>query len=156
MKDPSFLILGCGPVGGIFATFVSGRVGKIGIIDANKSHIQKIREAGLKTILEKDTKTINPFACYASLEDVEDFAYDYLVVALKTPAMEAVIPQAARLIPKDVMVISLQNGIDTEDFLAYHFGPERVFRIVVNYAGTLVEPGTVKLTFFNRPNYLGT
>lgn len=155
MKNSGFLILGCGPIGGIFAAFVSGRAGRIAIVDANEPHIQKIRKEGLKIILEKEAKTVKPAACYTSLKDAKGDVYDYLVVALKTPAMEKVIPPAIALVPKETKIISLQNGIGTEDFLAEHFGRERVFRIVVNYAGAFVEPGIVKQTFFHPPNYLG-
>src|SRR3989338_8423330 len=155
MKNPGFLILGCGPIGGIFAASISGRAGRVTIADANEPHVRKIRKDGLKVIFERETKVVCPAACYTSLEDAKGDVCDYLVVALKTPAMEKVIPPAARLVSKGTKIISLQNGIGTEDFLAEYFGRERVFRIVVNYAGAFVEPGIVKQGFFHPPNYLG-
>jgi 2-dehydropantoate 2-reductase len=51
--------------------------------------------------------------------------------------------------------VSLQNGIDTEDFIANVFGKENTLRIVINYAGNIIESGKIRYSFFNPPNYLG-
>lgn len=151
----SFIILGCGPIGGIFATSVASRAEKTAVVDAWREHADKIRTDGLKVVIDRNTRTTKFQDVFYSIDDIVDFSYDYLVVSLKTPIMERVIPPAADSIPERVKIISLQNGIGTEDFLAKHFGPERVFRVVVNYAGTSVGPGVVEQTFFHSPNYIG-
>lgn len=151
----SFLILGCGPIGGIFAAFASPHAERIAVIDANEAHLQKIRQEGLKVILPDGTRNVSFASSHRDIGEIREFFYDYLVVALKTPVMEEVIPSVAHMVPEKTVVVSLQNGIGTEDFLADHFGVGRVVRIVVNYAGALIEPGVVKQTFFNPPNYIG-
>ncbi len=155
IAKPSFLILGCGPIGGILTSFIADNCKKIGMVDANEAHFQKIHKDGLKTIIGNEIKKTRFSKCYRTLNEAKDFSYDYFVVALKTSVMETVIPPAASLIPQHARVVSLQNGIGSEDFLAQHFGRDRVLRIVVNYAGTMVEPGLVKQTFFHPPNYIG-
>ena len=52
-------------------------------------------------------------------------------------------------------VISLQNGLDNEDFLASHFGRDRVLRVAINYAGNTMEPGEIEMVWFQKPNYIG-
>jgi 2-dehydropantoate 2-reductase len=51
--------------------------------------------------------------------------------------------------------VALQNGLDNEDLIADVFGKENTLRIVVNYAGNLIENGKVRMSFFNAPNYIG-
>jgi 2-dehydropantoate 2-reductase len=45
--------------------------------------------------------------------------------------------------------------LDNEDLIADAFGKENTLRIVVNYAGNLIENGKVHMSFFNAPNYIG-
>ena len=51
IAKPGFLILGCGPIGGILASFIADNCKKIGMVDANEAHFQKIHKDGLKTII---------------------------------------------------------------------------------------------------------
>jgi 2-dehydropantoate 2-reductase len=153
--SPSFIILGCGPVGGIFAAFAAPHAERMAAVDANDVHLQKIRESGLKIVIRDELKTTRFDGLCRSLSDAGDLSYDYLVIALKTPVMERVIPIIAPEVPKGVKILSVQNGIGTEDFLAGYFEPRHVFRMVVNYAGTILEPGVIKQTFFHPPNYVG-
>jgi 2-dehydropantoate 2-reductase len=51
--------------------------------------------------------------------------------------------------------VALQNGLDNEDLIADVFGKENTLRIVVNYAGNLIDNGKVRMSFFNAPNYIG-
>ena len=53
------------------------------------------------------------------------------------------------------IVISFQNGLDSESVLLGEFGPHRVLRGVVNYAGNIIDSGVLCRTFFNPPNYFG-
>jgi 2-dehydropantoate 2-reductase len=60
------------------------------------------------------------------------------------------------LITEKLSVVSAQNGIDVEEMLIPTFTESRVLRMVVNYAGNMVTPNTVKVTFFAPPNYIGS
>jgi 2-dehydropantoate 2-reductase len=53
-------------------------------------------------------------------------------------------------------IVSLQNGLDTEELIAAEFGKKNTLRIVVNYAGNIIGNGQLRMSFFNPPNYLGT
>ena len=52
-------------------------------------------------------------------------------------------------------VVALQNGLDNEEYLARYFGPERVIRVVINYAGNVLRPSLIEMTFFHKPNNVG-
>ncbi len=57
---------------------------------------------------------------------------------------------------KKIFAVSAQNGIDVEKMLAEVFGESQTMRMVINYAGNLNTPNTVKVTFFNPPNYIAS
>jgi 2-dehydropantoate 2-reductase len=52
-------------------------------------------------------------------------------------------------------VISYQNGIGNEEFLAKYFGKDRAMRVAINYAGNVVGPGKIRMSFFHKPNHIG-
>ena len=52
-------------------------------------------------------------------------------------------------------ILLIQNGIDNEDRAAEKLSEGDVLRFVINYAGMIVRPGAVKISFFHPPNYIG-
>jgi 2-dehydropantoate 2-reductase len=52
-------------------------------------------------------------------------------------------------------IVSMQNGIDNEEYMAKFFPKERILRVVINYAGNAISPSVIKMTFFHKPNYVG-
>jgi 2-dehydropantoate 2-reductase len=66
-----------------------------------------------------------------------------------------VLPMLKTVAKPDTIFISLQNGLDNEDLIADVFGKENTLRIVVNYAGNLIDNGKVRMSFFNAPNHIG-
>lgn len=53
-------------------------------------------------------------------------------------------------------IISTQNGLGPEDFIADKFGRDSALRMSLNYGGAVKGPGEAEATFFNRPNHLGS
>ena len=53
-------------------------------------------------------------------------------------------------------IISTQNGLGPEDLIADKFGRESALRMSLNYGAALKGPGEAEVTFFNRPNHLGS
>ncbi|MCI0470031.1 MAG: hypothetical protein L0Y73_00060, partial [Candidatus Aminicenantes bacterium] len=62
---------------------------------------------------------------------------------------------AIKKFKNDFQIVSMQNGIDNEELLANHFNRGKVMRIVINFAGVLISPGIIKMTFFQKPNHVG-
>ena len=63
--------------------------------------------------------------------------------------------EVKKVISGQTNVISFQNGIDTEELVSQYVGAARTLRVVINYAGNLIANGQVKMSFFNKPNYIG-
>jgi 2-dehydropantoate 2-reductase len=80
---------------------------------------------------------------------------DVIFISVKASVLHNVLPILKNVVKSDVTLISLQNGLDNEDLIADIFGAENTLRIVVNYAGNLIDNGKVRMSFFNAPNYIG-
>jgi 2-dehydropantoate 2-reductase len=148
-----FLVVGLGAIGSIFAAHMKHSGCTVYGIDVRQDFIDAIHRDGI--VIEGFT------SCKAKLDQVcthpdqlEEKDFDYVVVAVKTPYLEEVVGMIETF-NNDFKVVSAQNGIDNEEYLARYFGRERSIRLVLNFAGNIMKPGDVKMTFFHAPNYLG-
>lgn len=148
-------IIGVGPVGGILAAHLARSGEKVVPVDILKNHLNKIRDEGLRISGYTDLKTRIKDVCY-SISELKRHDVDVVFVAVKACILEKIIPELKEAIKPQTHVVSYQNGLDTERVLAEHFGEDRVLRVVINYAGNFVENGHIKMSFFNKPNYIGT
>jgi len=151
-----FGIIGVGPTGGILAAHLAKAGHNVVLVDINKNHMDRIKKKGLTlTNLEKfNVKFPNENVCY-SIEELENKDVDTLFIAVKASHLNVILPQIKKVVESNTTVISLQNGFDTEELIAEYVGKENTVRIVVNYAGNIIENGIIRMSFFNPPNYLG-
>ena len=80
---------------------------------------------------------------------------DVVFISVKASVLPQVLPMLKNIVKPNTTLVSLQNGLDNEDLIADVFGKENTLRIVVNYAGNLIDNGRVRMSFFNAPNYIG-
>jgi 2-dehydropantoate 2-reductase len=145
--------IGVGPVGTILATALS-RAGANIIVADLPSRNEQIRNIGLVTrwnedLLKQPAKTVD------SIPELSEHSPDCIFIGTKACILERIMPSVTEALGKECMVLSVHNGIGTEDFIGKYIGPERVCRMVVNYAGSMDETGAVKVNWFNPPNYFG-
>ncbi len=151
-----FGIVGMGPTGGIMAAHLAKAGHHVVLVDINKSHMDEIKNNGLIITNFREFKIKFPEEniCY-SIDELHNNEVDTLFIAVKASLLAEVLPQIKNIVKPGTTLISLQNGFDTEEFIAEFFGKENTIRIVVNYAGNLEFPGIIRMSFFNPPNYLG-
>jgi 2-dehydropantoate 2-reductase len=151
-----FGIVGIGPTGGILAAHLAKAGHNVVLVDKNKSHMDEIKRNGLiiTNLQEFKIKFPKENICY-SIEGLQNKEVDTLFIAVKASLLAEILPQIKKTLKPGATIISLQNGFDTEEFIAEFFGKENTIRIVVNYAGNLEFPGIIRMSFFNPPNYLG-
>ncbi|MFX0210130.1 MAG: ketopantoate reductase family protein [Candidatus Hodarchaeota archaeon] len=149
-------IVGIGPTGGILAAHLAKAGHDVVLVDKNKSHMDEIKNNGLIITNLKELKIKFPKEniCY-SIDELQNKEVDMLFIAVKASLLAEILPQIKKIVQAGTTIISLQNGFDTEEFIAEFFGEENTIRIVVNYAGNLEFPGIIRMSFFNPPNYLG-
>lgn len=148
-------IIGLGPVGTILANSFKKAGCDVALCDRNEVKYDKIKTDGifLENVIQSHTKFDK---VYRSVAEFAELDLDYLIFALKTYQVQDVLQEASQLITDKLVVVSAQNGIDVEEILVPTFGESRVLRMVVNYAGNMITPNTVKVTFFSPPNYIGS
>jgi 2-dehydropantoate 2-reductase len=151
--NKKFLVIGLGPIGGIFACHLKGSGCTVFGVDVIQDYINVINSEGL-TIEGLTSKKAKLDGVSTKLSDFEDTPFDYVVIAVKAPYMSSIVSELKGF-TGDPMIVSMQNGIDTEEYLATHFGQEKTMRIVINFAGNVLSPGKIKMTFFHKPNYVG-
>jgi len=152
-KEQKFLVVGLGPIGGIFACHLAARGHKIYGLDIRQDHIEAIQENGitLKGLTQLNARLVE---AATHLKNMKERRFDHIIISVKTPFMAKAISELKDL-QGEFRIVSMQNGIDNEDYLAECFDSSRVSRMVVNFAGNITAPGVIKMTFFHKPNYVG-
>ena len=156
MDKYRFGILGVGPVGSIMAAHLANAGHNVTLIDILKAHLDEIKKNGLTITGFKEMKV--PFSekniCYG-IDELSDKNIDILFISVKASVLPQILPMLKQVIKPGMTFVSLQNGLDNEELIAEEFGKDKTLRIVVNYAGNLIDNGIVRMSFFNAPNYIG-
>jgi len=152
-KQKKILVVGLGPIGGIFSSHLAASGHRVFGLDIRQDYIDAIRKNGISVVGLTSLHAELEQAC-TRLSEIDEQEFDYVVLAVKTPFMPDVVSKLIGL-KGDFQVISMQNGIGNEDYLAEFFAKERVLRVAVNYAGNTLSPGVIKMTFFHKPNHVG-
>jgi 2-dehydropantoate 2-reductase len=148
-------IIGLGPVGMILAVKLQEAGCNVTLCVRNEVRRNKIISEGI--VLENVFQQTTPFPdVVKNIKDLADKDLDYLVFAVKSYQVEDTLDEARSLITDRLTVVSAQNGIDVQELLIPAFGDGRVLRMIVNFAGNMIAPNVVKVTFFTPPNYIGS
>lgn len=156
MSTQDVAIIGAGPVGGILAANLVRAGFEVTVIDVFREHLDAIREKGL-TIEGKESFTVPLTSLFVTIEEAAKAGkrFDVVFICVKATVNDCLTPTLPLIVKRDGVAVSLQNGLDTEKSLASQLGADRTLRAVCNYAGNMVAPSVIKLTFFNPPNYIG-
>lgn len=148
-------IVGIGPVGMIMAVKLKEAGCEVALCDRDEFKLKKVISGGV--VLENMFASVTHFEhVYNSVTEMRKLDLDFLIFSLKSYQTLGAAREAEILNSEKLTVISAQNGIDTEQILASVFGESKTLRMVINYAGNLTSPNTVKVTFFTPPNYIGS
>lgn len=148
-------IIGAGPVGSIMAAYLTRNQENVFLIDIKKELISAIREKGITVTGVSDNFNIQVRGTGFSLDSLSRFETDLFFIAVKFNFLDSLLDKLREIFRPGQKILLLQNGIDNEDRAAEKFSQDDVLRFVINYAGMIVGPGIVKMTFFNPPNYIG-
>jgi 2-dehydropantoate 2-reductase len=148
-------IIGAGPVGSIMAAYLSRNGESVAIVDIKKELILAIKEKGITVTGKGDNFTTRIKDMGYFVANLNRFDVDLIFVAVKLNYLDTLLDELKLIFKPGQKIVLLQNGIDNEDKAAEKFSKNDILRFVVNYAGMIVKPGTVRFSFFNPPNYIG-
>ncbi|UCG51751.1 MAG: ketopantoate reductase family protein [Candidatus Latescibacterota bacterium] len=145
--------IGVGAVGSILAACLA----KAGahVVAADLPHrIAQLKKNGLQVQWDKERLEYTVDVA-KTIRSIAEKRPDCIFVATKAVALRKIMPDVAEAAGEDCLVISVHNGINTEDEVARYVAPRNVARMVVNYAGNIDDKGLVRVGWFNPPNFFG-
>ena len=108
---------------------------------ARGSHLEAINKSGLQlnTVLLGDFHLNSPATDDMSSID----PVDLVIFAVKSWGTETAITDMTELVGKNTLIISTQNGIDSEQLLSDAFGKEHVLGCTATVSSMITSPGVV-------------
>lgn len=150
-------IIGAGPIGSILGGYLAKGGHEIAFVDILKAHLDAVKSKGLNISGATDIKA-KIAETYLKASELKSFKPEIIFVCVKAPVVKVIAPELQTLNSElqTVTWVSFQNGLEVEKDLADVVGGDKTIRVVINYAGNLIAPGQVKMSFFNKPNYIGS
>ena len=139
-KNLKIAVVGSGAIG----SYYGGKLAAAGfeVHFLMRSDFNIVKKSGLK-LQELIGETLIPkIATYASTEEIGPC--DLVLIALKTTSNEALKTLIPPLLKQNTTLVTLQNGLGNESFLADLFGKERVMGGLCFVCLNRVAPGVIK------------
>jgi 2-dehydropantoate 2-reductase len=139
---PNFRIavVGAGAIG----LYYGGKLARFGrdVHFLVRSDFEAVRKSGLR--IRSKSENIHVAKVHASRSSSEIGHCNLVLVAVKTTANEELPALVEPLLSEKTIVLTLQNGLGNEEFLARHFGAERILGGVCYICLNRTAPGLVE------------
>jgi len=155
MPKFNIAIVGAGPVGSIMGAYLARNGEHVSLVDTKEDLITAIRKDGITLNEKENSFNVQVKNALLSTTDLSQFDIDLFFISVKFNYMDALLDDIKPIFKPGQKIIVVQNGIDNEDMVAKKMSKTDVLRFVINYAGMYEKPGTVRMSFFNPPNYIG-
>jgi 2-dehydropantoate 2-reductase len=146
-------VIGAGPVGCTLAAFLAKGGENVILCDINPDLIKPALDPGI-TIEGAARLQQKVFAACIHVDELAQYRPATIFLTVKASAIPLIASAIETFYRKGMVVVSWQNGIDTEAEVARVLGRAPVMRAVVNYGCGLIQPGRVRLVFHHPPHYL--
>jgi len=155
MPNHNIGIIGAGPVGSLMAAYLARNKENIYLVDIKQELISAIEQQGISVTGTGDNFQTRVKGTDVSIASLAHLQIDLFFIAVKFNFLDSVLDEVKEFFKSGQKVLLIQNGIDNEDRAAEKLSRDDILRFVINYAGMIVKPGTVKMSFFHPPNYIG-
>jgi len=137
----NIVIFGAGAIGSLFGALLN-EVNNV-ILIGRKPHITAIKKNGLK--IEGKTNLKAKIKAEFSVDNIT-FKPDLLILTVKSYDTETAIIQAKKIITKDTIVLSLQNGLGNIEKITKHICSEKVIAGITTHGAFFSKTGVIKHT----------
>ncbi len=146
-------IIGAGPVGCVLAASFSNAGHEVVLCDLVDELLTQALDPGIR--IEGEIKVSGRVAqTVQSVDALADVSPDLIFVTSKATALPLIASAMQSFHRPGMHIVSWQNGLDTEQVLSEHLGPEWVMRATVNFGATLLQPAHVHVSFHKPPHWL--
>lgn len=122
MRNPKIAVVGAGAVGCFYGGLLARSGGDVHFL--MRRDLEVVRTHGLRIRSEGREIILKNLPVYESTREIGEC--DLVIVAVKTTSNTALPELLKPVAGKDTVILSLQNGLGNEAFLAERFGPGRV------------------------------
>ncbi|MBA3833664.1 MAG: 2-dehydropantoate 2-reductase [Chthoniobacterales bacterium] len=134
-------VVGAGAIG----SYYGGKLAHFGrdVHFLMRSDYEVVRKRGLRIRSKGGNIHIAKINAYRSTEEIGPC--DLVIVAVKASVNAQLPPLVRPLLGEKTMILTLQNGLGNEEFLAQHFGAERILGGLCFICLNRIEPGVIEL-----------
>ncbi len=115
-------VVGAGAVGCYYGGRLAQHGGEVHFL--MRSDYEQVRQHGLQIRSHQGDFYLPKVQCHRRTTEIGPC--DLVMIAMKATANEALLELLPPLLKPDTMLLTLQNGLGSDDFLAQHFGSQRV------------------------------
>jgi len=149
----SFAVIGAGPVGCIVAAFLASGGYEVTLCDVMPDLLAPALDPGIiiegaESLQQKVTRTCT------TIDELADYDPDVIFITVKANVLPLIASAIEGFYHEGMVIVSWQNGIDTELELAKILGKAAIMRAVVNFGCGLKGPAHVQMPFHHPPHYI--
>ncbi len=139
---PNFRIavVGAGAVGGYYGAKLANFGRDVHFL--MRSDLRAVRRSGIRIRGKQENIHLAKVNAHASTEEIG--RCDLVLIALKTTANPELLSLLPPLLHERTMLLTLQNGLGNEEFLAQNFGAERVIGGLCFVCLNRISPGVIE------------
>lgn len=138
-NQPRIAIVGSGAVGCYYGARLAQHGHDVHFL--MRSDFAQVHAHGLEIRSHAGDFTLPQVQCHRSTAEIGPC--DLVIIAMKATANDALLHLLPPLLKSDTLLLTLQNGLGCDDFLAQHFGPSRVLGGLCFVCINRIGPGIV-------------
>jgi 2-dehydropantoate 2-reductase len=140
IRSAKIAVVGSGAVGCYYGGLLAHRGADVHFL--MRSDLDAVREKGLT--IRTMGKVISLTGVQAAASTAEIGPCDLVIIALKATANATLLESIPPLLKPDTALLTLQNGLGNEEFLAAHWGGERVMGALCFVCLNRTAPGIIE------------
>jgi 2-dehydropantoate 2-reductase len=148
LPDYRIVVVGSGAVGGYYGAKLAYMGRDVHFLIRNEEDRAAIRRFGLQIKSREGNLRIAKVRAYSSTEEIGPA--DLVLIALKATSNEALTALIPPLLKPETVLLTLQNGLGNEEFLAEHFGAGRVLGGLCFVCLNRTTPGVIEHQGYGR------
>lgn len=156
-------VVGAGKIGLIISSLLVRAEHEVALVEVNKERADRIRRNGVK-IVGHDQFEVRGDR-YAEIiydaTELSDFKPETILISTKANALKPVTDSLGEIDDlSEIHFVSVQNGLDTEEYISERLKTKKAYRMVLNFVGDEIADGentpvTTRMSWLKGANQLG-